>query len=250
MTGPGGTATGAGIHVLSSGNGAFIDGVNQKISGFGTGILIDASDVVLAFVELRSNAQYGLKINGGSRNAMYNSDAGNESIASSGNGITGVLISNGSGNLIDDIFAAHNGMYGIEIVGGSNNSLHDLDGDFNGIYGIWINGSNGNRVTNFTGRSNSQIGLYIGCAPTGGISAGCTSATGSSNVVDIGDLSSNTDVGIAVDSGDLANQIGLNTIGFSSENGISDAVDANTNCGTNLWFNDQIGKTPAQACIK
>jgi len=250
MTGPGGSATGAGIHVLSSGNGAFIDGVNQKITGFGTGILIDASDVAIAFVSLRSNVQFGLKINGGSRNSLYNSDAGVQSTPSSGNGTAGVLISNGSGNLIDDIFADRNGKYGIEINGGSNNALHDLDGDFNGIYGIWINGSNGNRVTNSTGRSNSQIGLYIGCAPTGGISAGCTSATGSANVIDLGDMSDNTDVGIAVDTGDLANQIGLNTIGSVTKNGIADAVDANTNCGTNLWFNDLFGTTPSQACIK
>jgi hypothetical protein len=249
MTGPGGAATGAGIHVMSSGSGAFIDGVNQKITGFGTGILVDASDVAIAFVSLRSNAQYGLKINGGSRNALYNSDAGTLTPAT-GNGTAGVLISNGSGNLLDDMSADRNGMYGIEISGGSNNSLHDLDGDANGIYGIWINGSNGNRVTNFTGNSNSQIGLYIGCAPTGGISAGCTAATGSTNVVDLGELDANGDVGIAVDSGDLANQIGLNTIGFGSENGIADAVDVNTNCGTNLWFKDNLGTTPAQACIK
>jgi hypothetical protein len=253
MTGPGGAATGAGIHVLSSGNGAFIDAVNKPISKFGTGILIDASDVVIAFAELRSNAQFGLKINGGSRNSMYNSDAGSDSVANSGNGDTGVLILNGSDNLIDDIFAAHNGKYGIEISGGSNNSLHDLDGDFDGIYGIWINGSNGNRVVNTTGRSNGQIGLYIGCAPTGGIGGACPgAATGSTNVVKFSDFSSNTDVGVAVDSGDLANQIGLNTIGatLATKNGTADAVDANASCGTNLWFLDSIGTTPAQACIK
>jgi len=247
ISGPGGAATGAGIHVLSSGNGAFIDGVNKKITGFGTGILVDASDVAIAFVELVANAQFGLMIKGGSRNSLYNSDAGNDFDASSGNGVAGVLISNGSGNLIDDIHADHNGKYGIEISGGSNNALHDIDGDFNGIYGIWINGSNGNRVVFSTGRSNSQIGLYIGCAPTGGIPAGCTSATGSANVVDFGDYSSNTDTGIAVDSGDLANQIGLNTM---ETNGSADAVDANTNCGTSLWFLDQIGLTPSQACVK
>ena len=251
ITGPGGSATGAGIHVLSSGNGAFIDGVNHEITKFGTGILIDASDVVLAFVELRSNAQFGLKINGGSRNSMYNSDAGNESIANSGNGNTGVLILNGNDNLIDDIFAAHNGKYGIEISGGSNNSLHDLDGDFDGIYGIWINGSNGNRLVNSTGRSNGQIGLYIGCAPTGGIGGACPgAATSSTNVVKFGDFSSNTEVGVAVDSGDLANQIGLNMIGSVTKNGTADAVDANPSCGTNLWFLDSIGTIPAQACIK
>jgi hypothetical protein len=164
-----------------------------------------------------------------------------------GNGIAGVLISGDSGYLIDDIFAVNNGKYGIEISGGSNNSLHDLDGDSNGIYGIWINGSNGNRVVNSTGRFNSQIGSYIGCAPTGGLSAGCTSATGSANVVDFGDWSSNTGTGIAVDSGDLANQIGVNSI---NSNGSADAVDANTNCGTNLWFLDQIGLMPLQACVK
>jgi hypothetical protein len=158
-----------------------------------------------------------------------------------------VLISNGTGNFIDDIFAVNNGKYGIEISGGSNNSLHDLDGDTNGIYGIWINGSNGNRVVLSTGRFNSQIGLYIGCAPTGGPSAGCTSATGSANVVKFGDWSSNTGTGIAVDSGDLANQIGINS---SKTNGSEDAVDANASCGTNLWFLDQFSIVPAQACIK
>ena len=246
MTGPGGAATGAGIHVLASGNGAFIDGVNQQITQFGTGILVDASDVVIAFAELLSNAQFGLKINGGSRNSIYNSDAGSTN-ASTGNGTAGVLISNGTENLIDDIHADHNGSYGVEIDGGSNNALHDIDGDFNGIYGIWINGSNGNRVVDSTGNSNAQIGLYIGCAPTGGISANCNSATGSGNVVHDGDWNSNTSTGVAVDVGDLANRIGLNHI---TGNGSVDAVDANASCGTNLWFLDQIGLTPAQVCVQ
>jgi hypothetical protein len=252
--GPGGAATGAGIHVLASGNGAFIDGgkneFTAKLTGFGTGILIDASDVAIADVSLVSNAQFGLKVDGGSRNSLYNSAVGIAKTTPGPNGIAGVLISGGSGNLIVDSSVVNNTKYGIEISGGSNNVVHDSGGDSNGIYGIWINGSNGNRVVNSNGRFNSQIGLYIGCAPTGGIPAGCTSATGSANVVDNGDYSSNTDTGIAVDLGDLANQIGLNKIGSVTKNGIADAVDANTNCGTNLWFNDQIGTTPSQACVK
>jgi parallel beta helix pectate lyase-like protein len=250
ISGPGGAATGAGIHFLKSANGGFVDGVNEdtaKLTKFGTGILIDASDVVISFVGLVSNAQFGLEINGGSRNALYDSEVGITKITPAGNGTAGVLINGGSENIIDDIFAVHNGKYGIEISGGSNNSLHDLDADTNGIYGIWINGSNGNRVVNSTGRFNSQIGLYIGCAPTGGLSAGCTSATGSKNVVKFGDWSSNGGTGIAVDSGDLASQIGLNSI---KSNGSVDAADANTNCGTNLWFLDEIGLTPSQACVE
>jgi hypothetical protein len=73
ITGPGGAATGAGIHFLSSANGAVIDGVNQFtaiVTKFGTGILIDASDVEIFDVALVTNAQFGLKINGGSRNAL------------------------------------------------------------------------------------------------------------------------------------------------------------------------------------
>lgn len=66
-------------------------------------------------------------------------------------------------------------------------------------------------------------------------------------MVDFGEWGANTTAGIGVDSGDLANQIGLNVI---ASNGSADAVDANTNCGTNLWFVDQIGKTPAQTCVK
>ena len=248
MTGPGGAATGAGIHVLASGNGAFIDGVNQKIAGFGIGILVEASDVVMAFVLLDSNAQFGLKIDGGSRNSIYNSSTGKRSDATTGNGTAGVLINNGTGNLIDDIEAAHNASYGIEISGGSNNAIHDSDGDSNGIYGIWINGSNGNRVVFSTGNFNAGLGLYIGCAPTGGPASPCPSlVTGSSNLVDHSDFNSNTNKGLGVDAGNLANQIGLNNI---KSNGSTDAADENTNCGTNLWFLDNIGKPPGQACIK
>ncbi len=249
ITGPGGAATGAGIHVLASGNGAFIDGVNQNVSGFGTGILVEASDVAMAFLELVSNAQFGLKIDGGSRNSLYNSDAGKSNDASSGNGTAGVLINNGTGNLIDDIHADNNGSYGIEISGGSNNALHDIDGDLDGIYGIWINGSNGNRLVFSTGRSNGDLGLYIGCSPTGGVGGACPggAAASSTNVVSNGQFDLNTTAGIGIDSGDLANQIGLNEI---ISNGSADAVDANTTCGTNLWFLDSIGLTPAQICVK
>jgi hypothetical protein len=248
ITGPGGAATGAGIHVLSSGNGAFIDCVNQNVTHFGTGILVEASDVTMTFCELDANAQFGLKIDGGSRNSLYNSDTGKSSDASSGNGTAGVLINNGADNLIDDIHSDHNTSYGIEISGGSNNTLHDIDGDSNGLYGIWIVGSNGNRVANSTGRSNGDLGLYIGCAPTGGVGGTCPApATGSTNVVSNGQFDSNTTAGIGIDSGDLANQIGLNEI---ISNGSSDAVDANANCGTNLWFLDTIGLTPAKTCIK
>src|SRR5260370_15402975 len=140
ITGPGGAgATGAGIHALVSANGAVIEGTNSngaKITGFGTGILVDASDVAIANVELLSNAQYGLEINGGSRNAMYDTAAGNDIDASSGNGTAGVLIQNGVGNSIEDISADHNGKDGVEISGGSNNSLHDTDEDCKGTYGV------------------------------------------------------------------------------------------------------------------
>jgi hypothetical protein len=243
ISGPGGAATGAGIHFLSSANRAVVDGESQFtaiITGFGTGIVIDASDVEIFDVALVTNAQFGLMINGGSRNALYDSTAGIVKNTPGGNGTAGILINGASSNLIDDIFAVNNGKYGIAISGGSNNSLHDLDADTNGVYGIWIDGSNGNRVVNSTGRSNAQLGLYIGCAPTGGVGGKCpVAATGSTNVVDFGQWNSTTG-GIGIDSGDLANHIGLNQI--------NSAIDANTNCGTNLWFNNQVG-TATQNCI-
>jgi hypothetical protein len=242
---------GTGGVCVSSANGAVIEGTNSnaaKITQFGTGILIDASDVAVANLELLSNAQYGLEINGGSRNALYDTAVGSEVDPSSGNGIAGVLIKDGVGNSIEDVSAAHNGSYGVEISGGSNNALHDTDEDFDGIYGVWIIGSNGNRGVDSTGRFNSQLGLYIGCAPTGGVGGTCSGvATGSANVVDFGQYNSNTTAGIGVDSGDLANQIGLNQV---ISNGSADAIDANASCGTNLWFLDQIGTTPAQTCVK
>jgi hypothetical protein len=249
ITGPGGAATGAGIHVLSSANGAVIEANGGKITMFGTGVLIDASDVAIANAVLNSNAQFGLMINGGSRNAVYDTEAGNQVNASSGNGTAGMLISGGIGNFIDDCRADNNGKYGFEISGGSNNSVHDTDGDLDGTYGIWINGSNGNRVVLSTGRFNGDLGLYIGCSPTGGVGGPCAvgAASSSTNVVTNGQFDSNTTAGIGVDLGDLANQIGLNEI---ISNGSADAVDANATCGTNLWFLDTIALTPAQPCIK
>lgn len=249
ITGPGAGATAAGIHILASATGALVEGSGFKnsISGFGSGVQIDSSKVVVVSIELVSNTSFGLFINGGTNNAVYDLDAGKENDASSGNGVAGVMIKNGSNNFVDDIHAAHNTMYGIEISGGSNNSLHDLDGDFCGIYGIWINGSNGNRVVNSTGRFNSQLGLYIGCAPTGGVGGICPApATGSANVVKFGQWASNTIDGIGIDSGDLANQIGISQV---TSNGVADAVDANASCGSNLWFLNQFTLTP-QACIK
>ncbi|HEV2174467.1 MAG TPA: hypothetical protein VGR71_12915 [Nitrospira sp.] len=49
---------------------------------------------------------------------------------------------------------------------------------------------------------------------------------------------------IAVDNGDLAIRIGLNTI---KTNGSVDAIDANASGGTDQWFLDQIGPTPGAA---
>jgi hypothetical protein len=62
-------------------------------------------------------------------------------------------------------------------------------------------------------------------------------------VIDFGQAKSNTIVGIAVDSGDLGNQIGLNSI---VNNGSTDTIDANSSCGTNLWFNNAVGKASPQ----
>ena len=250
ITGPGGSATGAGIHILSSADGAVIEsgGLTNSINNFGVGVLVDASNVVIETILLLSNAQYGGVVNGGSNNAFYDLDAGQSTNATSGNGIAGIKILNGNNNFIDDVIADHNTKYGIEISGGSNNSVHDSDGDSNGIYGIWIHGSNGNRLVNSTGRHNAQVGLYIGCAATGGPGASCaSSSTASTNVVKFGEWSSNTKIGVGVDTGDLANQIGINKI---DSNLADDAVDENINCGTNLWFLDSIDFMPAQACIQ
>jgi hypothetical protein len=241
--------------VLASADSAHIEGggFSSSISGFGTGIAIDGSNSVVSEVELLKNENCGVAISG-SNNAIYDLDAGKPTDATSGNGVAGVCIT-GDNNLVDDIHADHNGMYGIKLSGVSfvsvNNVLHDLDADFNGIYGIWLNRSSGSRVVNSTGNSNGQIGLFIGCPSSGGVGGSCECllhpCSSSKVVVKFSQWNSNTTAGIEVASGDLANQIGLNQM---SSNGTADAVDANALCGTNLWFLDMIGTTPAQTCVK
>lgn len=136
--------------------------------------------------------------------------------------------------------ADHNGMYGIELNGGANKAVHDSDG----VYGIWVTGSNGALIVNSTGKSNGLAGLYVGSAPSGAVGARCTTAATSSNVVvKLGQYENNTGaaaIGLGVDTGNLAEQIGLNVI---TGNQTTDAVDANASCGLNLWFFDTLTTT-------
>jgi len=59
----GGSGAGTGIHVLPGANGSFIEGEAGIISGWDTGILVEASNVVIENLSSNSNASNGVELN-------------------------------------------------------------------------------------------------------------------------------------------------------------------------------------------
>src|SRR5260370_6640143 len=64
ITGPGiGSSTGAGIHVLRSASGAFIEGDDTVVTAWNIGMEIDASNVITDWVQTQFNGQAGTFLN-------------------------------------------------------------------------------------------------------------------------------------------------------------------------------------------
>lgn len=199
---------GAGVHVLSSANYAYIEGRGSTIGGFAEGMEIDGSNAVA------------------------------ENFTATDNADAGVLFEKAKGSRVSNFTSTSNVNDGVRVYSGSSNAVSDFDVSLNNRYGVWLESTTRNIVHGFTAESNALAGLYIGCFADGPQDNKCKPAMQStSNLVFNGKSFKATDgsqqIGVAIDLGDLSNKVTDLTSQFNAQ---FDAVDENPQCGTNTWM--------------
>jgi hypothetical protein len=247
ITGPGGGVTADGIHIMSGASNVFIAGkttpgfssTHAKVTGFATGIQIDASNAEIN--ELDAN------LNG--NGVVFNSVTGgdyNDSVANSNAAGDGVLITGGSGNIVGDANNIDMNNNGIEISSSFNNRILDSGAAHNTVYGIWFGQSSGNEINGSSTNSNAT-GTYIGCSSTGGPTGKkCPAGKNSQfNSMTNSGGNSNSDAGVAIDEGASGNVVDESG---GSSNTTDDAVDKNKKCDHNVWMENSFAKV-SQSCI-
>src|ERR1035437_24991 len=158
ITGPGsGTSTGAGIHVLKSSSGAFIEG------GGGP------SDITA------SGWKYGLEVQGKNTISDYFNPHGN---------VVGIFLDGATGANINDFAAEDNSVYGVWIRGGKGNQINCFNSNNNTGTGLYIGchnddprgtrcrgvkPSSGNRIYDFESESNGDAGVVIDVGNQGNV---------------------------------------------------------------------------------
>jgi hypothetical protein len=252
ITGPGGAASAAGIHILSSASNAFVtgrttpgSGAHFSVSGFATGIQNDASNVEIDQLDATGNVTNGVVFNG-TTGSDYDDSAADDNKAGAG-----VLINGGSSNLVADSEADLNNN-GVEVSGAANNRIVDSGAGVtqggNDVYGFWITQSSGNHIKDSAANNNGGTGTYLGCFPRGGPSGQqCPPGTKPSkfNRIISSGGNKNSGAGIGVDRGDSVNVFDENG---GRSNIAKDAVDKNKKCDRNIWMKDDFGTT-SRACI-
>lgn len=257
---PSATAS-VGVHVLVGAVGAVVEGTLNApatITGFTTGIQVDAPSVTLENLVAQSNG-IGIQINAG---AAYGS-----ALAVHYSSRTGILINSPhpgpylSGVSVDSTF----GFAGIELNGVQGAFLTNLTVTNSATYGVWLRASSRNVIANFAVSQNTSAGIYLGCFRSGGLlGKRCntippTPPSNGNILTSVGDPSTadgptqpDQAYGVAIADGNVGNRIvgvegsgnGNNSFGF-------DAIDGNPNCATNLWTANQFATVnPAAAgCI-
>jgi parallel beta-helix repeat protein len=253
------TTFSVGVHVLSSATAAVVKGTLNApatVTGFTTGIRVDAPSVTLENLVAQSNG-VGIRINGGS---AYGS-----ALAVHDSSRTGILI-NGpapgpylTGVSVDSTL----GFAGIELNGVQGAFLTNLTVTGSATYGVWLTASSRNVIANFSVSRNTNAGIYLGCFRSGGLlGKHCTTVppTPPSNgniLTSAGDPSmadgpSQPDqaYGVAIAVGNVGNRIvGVEGSGNGNNSFGADAVDGNPNCATNLWTGNQFATTSPSGCI-
>jgi hypothetical protein len=249
ISGPGGGVTADGIHIMSGASNVFVSGkttpgfsvTHAKVTGFATGIQVDGSNAEINLLDANGNVTNGV---------VFNNVTGgdwNGSAANSNAGGDGVLVSGGSGNIINDASKADMNINGIVFSSSSNNRILDSGADSNTGYGIWFEQSNGNEI-NGTATNSNATGTYIGCFSTGGPTgkkcAGGVKNSQFNSMTNSGG-NKNSNAGVAIDSGDSGNVV--DESGGSSNTG-GDAVDKNKKCDHNVWMENGFSAA-SQSCI-
>jgi len=247
LTGPGGAVTADGIHVLSGATNAFISGqtipqvgAHALVTGFGTGIQVDASNAEISQLDASGNAANGVVFNNVTGGDYEDADADM-------NTGVGVLVTGGSGNLVDDNTLDGN-KSGVVFSSSAMNRIADSEADSNSSYGFWFEQTTNSHAKDSGASKNMATGTYIGCFPSGGPTGQkCPKGASPSNFnrVLASGGSSNTGAGVAIDLGDSSNVVDSSA---GAMNTTFDAVDKNKKCDHNIWLLDMFSKV-SQSCI-
>lgn len=200
---------GAGVHVLSSANYAYIEGRGSTIGGFAEGMEIDGSNAIA------------------------------ENFTATDNADAGVLLEKAKSSRASNFTSTSNVNDGVRVYSGTSNAVSDFDVSLNNRYGVWLESTTRDIVHGFTAENNSLAGVYIGCFADGPHANKCSKPTlqSASNVVFNGKSLKAGDgsqqIGIAIDLADLGNKVTDLTSQFNAQ---FDAMDENPQCGTNTWM--------------
>ncbi len=170
ITGPGsGTSTGAGIDVLKSSSGAFIEAYSN-LSGW----------------------KYGLEVQG--KNTIVDEGGYKDNVV-------GVFLDGATGANINDFLAVDNTVYGVWIRGGKGNQVNCFSAESNTKTGVYIGchnddtrgttcagakPSSGNRIYDFQSKDNGDAGVVIDVGNEGNLitDAGISSNSGGTDSID------------------------------------------------------------------
>jgi hypothetical protein len=161
ITGPGiGNSTGAGIRVLKSASGTFVEGDDARVTAWNIGMEIDASSVITDWVQTQNNGQ------------------------------AGTFLNNTKNVNVNDFNTMNNATYGVWIREGSNNQINCSNTNFNGKIGLYVgchtDGTHGttckgfgpsknNRLFDHSTNDNGDAGIVIDLGNTGNVVGDFTS---------------------------------------------------------------------------
>jgi hypothetical protein len=233
------SATGNGV-TISGGSGCQIDSFTASgNAGFGLEMLNVKGAVLNNFVVDDSsgagNASGGISLASSSSNMLSDFFPIN-------NVGSNVVLTNSSKNTLTGFLADGSSKSGLVLSGSSSNAILDFETNDNAVYGVWVQSSGSNSIRFASAFGNAEAGIFIGCSATGpgGACSGGSKPSSKNTVTGIqaGNDTRTTPVipqafGVAVDTGDLQNNLsGITATGNSKE----DLDDENASCGTNVWF--------------
>jgi parallel beta-helix repeat protein len=248
-----------GVLVTAGAAGAVVTGTLNApatITGFSTGIVVDAPSVTLENLVAQAN-RVGIQIQGGS---AYGS-----ALAVHNSSRTGILI-NGpapgpylTGISVDGTL----GYAGIQLSGVHGAFLNNLTVTGSATYGVWLRASSRNVIANFSVSHNTTAGVYLGCFRSGGLLGKlCTTVppvppSNGNILTSVGDPSSadgpsqpDQAYGVVIAAGNVGNRIvGIEGSGNGNGSFGVDALDGNANCAANLWTANQFAVTSPPGCI-
>lgn len=253
-----GTASDTGVHVLASANHFLMVGAPATITMFNVAIQNDAPNVIMFRLNLSEN-HTGVINNGPKTNyELINQSLGTEGFVNNaatnlaitlsefaGNANLGIKLYNTSNALLENVQASQNAATGIKVVGGGANSLAFITADNDGLYGIWVKESSNNALASVVA-DNDGTGIYFGCSTSGAPDdTPCPTPGRNNRLLGTTNLSFNTKDGIAVDLGELSDQLWSIT---AANSGTFDAQDENPNCSNNFWVS-VFATTVSPSCV-